>query len=361
MKRRHLARDSETSIKRSRRDIKVQHTKPVPTMSRDLEDRGHAENGDLIEKDEDQRKNKKRKRGEHDYLESSIARKKQRSTKFPPFTDQVTTLDPPKPQNPDSIAHSPFHLQTASLYLSLPPIAQNYPLQGLCTEHLSPLILTYCSLLGGIVLSYQNVRLSTRPQGASDPKEETALAQSIDEYAAPHVWVTADFLLFRPRKRNRIEGWINLQNEGNIGLICWNFFSASIEKKRLPRGWKWRSSYPGRKISKQKLKDSARNDSLPLTQVQSESGTNEVEDVQGYFEDQDTGRVRGLITFWVKDVDTSRSSGGDNGFISIEGTLLQGIEEKELSQSESREAGLRGQRKKRHEVPLMSGALDREL
>ncbi|KAL8970456.1 MAG: hypothetical protein Q9183_001515 [Haloplaca sp. 2 TL-2023] len=331
-------------------------------MSKDLEDRGHPQNGDLIENDEDRCKNKKRKRGEHDSLESSIARKKHRSKKIsPPLKNQVATLELPEPLNQDSIAHSPFNLQTASLYLSLPPIAQHYPLQGLCTEHLSPLILTYCSPLGGFVLSYQNVRLSTRPPGASDPKEEVASAQSIDEYAAPHVWVTADFLLFRPRKRNRIEGRVNLQNEGNIGLVCWNFFSASIEKKRLPQSWKWRSRYSGRKISKQKLKDSGRNDSLPLTQVQSGLDTNEVDDVQGYFEDQDTGRVQGLITFWVKDVDTSRSSGGDNGFISIEGTLLQGTEEQELCQSEFREAGLRGQRKKRHKVPLMSGALDREL
>ncbi|KAL8871419.1 MAG: hypothetical protein Q9174_002743 [Haloplaca sp. 1 TL-2023] len=331
-------------------------------MSRDLEDLRHPKDGDSNEGYEDSRKTKKRKRGEQDSIQSSVARKKHRSRKFSPrLEDQTATLETLKPPKSDSIGQSPFHLQTTSLYLSLPPIAQSYPLQGLCTEHLSPLILTYCSPLGGIVLSYQNVRLSTRPQGTSGSKEETALAQSIDEYAAPHVWVTADFLLFRPRKRNRIEGWINLQNEGNIGLICWNFFSASIEKKRLPRTWKWRSNYPGRKTSKQKLKDIVRNDSLPLAQVQSESGTNEVDDAQGYFEDQITGRVQGPIKFWVKDVDTSRNSGGDNGFISIEGTLLQGVEEQELSHSELREAGLRGRRKGRNEVPLMSGALDREV
>ncbi|PBP25479.1 RNA polymerase Rpb7-like domain-containing protein [Diplocarpon rosae] len=73
---------------------------------------------------------------------------------------------------------SPFHLQTSSLYLPLAPVSQKFPLEGICAEHLSPLLLTYYPPFKG--------------------------------------------------------------NEGHLGLVCWNLFNASIERKRLPSNWEWR-------------------------------------------------------------------------------------------------------------------------
>ncbi|KAF4550777.1 DNA-directed RNA polymerase I subunit rpa43-like protein [Elsinoe fawcettii] len=59
--------------------------------------------------------------------------------------------------------HTPFVSETATLLLPLAPAAFNFPLQGLCAEHLSPLLLTYYPPLDGIVLSYSHPRLSDTP------------------------------------------------------------------------------------------------------------------------------------------------------------------------------------------------------
>ncbi|KAL8802791.1 MAG: hypothetical protein Q9200_006458 [Gallowayella weberi] len=267
---------------------------------------------------------------------------------------------PPKPSTPQE--GSSFHHQTVSLYLSLPPIAQNHPLQGLCAEHLSPLILTYYPPSRGVLLSFSNVRLSTDSQERASGGAELTLARAIDEYAAPHVWVTADFLVFRPQRGNAIEGWINLQNEGNIGLVCWNFFNATIERRRLPKDWKWIPGgldLGGPKKKKKKLKGSERSDPIDVDQEEVYSHLNGVNDIEGHFEDGEGRRVQGLIHFTVKDVESSRSSGGDNGFLSIEGTLLEESEERELRDSEIKLEISRGKRQQRSEhkgIYAMSGA-----
>lgn len=328
-------------------------------MSVQDDDSNNTEQISRSKEEEDHRRARKRKRAELGDIESSIPKKKHQSrNRSYLIGTQATPSRTPKPPKPKLIESSPFHQQTSSLYLPLPPIAQNYPLQGLCAEHLSPLILTYYPPLRGIILSYRNVRLSTTSQSAYGAGDEPVLAQAIDEYAAPHVWVTADFLLLRPLKGNVIEGWINLQNEGNIGLVCWNFFNASIEKKRLPRGWNWKRKAvdSGVKASRKKLKGSVRGESEELDQVEPDVQANGFNDIQGRFEDENGRRVEGLIKFMVKDIDTSRSSGGDNGFISIEGTLLDEAEERELIRQENSRCG-KHRRKERDGVHLMSGAL----
>ncbi|KAL9579296.1 MAG: hypothetical protein Q9212_005192 [Teloschistes hypoglaucus] len=316
---------------------------------------------------DEERKAKKRKRTGEEDTASPLPRKKHRSKKDSrPHETQV-----PRPENSIPaipIESSPFHLQRSSLYLPLPPIAQAYPLQGLCAEHLSPLILTYYPPLRGVILSYHDARLATTPQQETT-SQEPVLARAIDEYAAPHVWVTAEFLLFKPEKGDMIEGWINLQNEGNIGLVCWNFFNASIERKRLPSTWKWKAGNSGAKASRRKLKGSESSGPVDVDHVGASEDANGVDHIDEYFEDGDGRRVTGLIQFRVKDIESSRSYGGDNGFLSIEGTLLDEAEEQELCVSDTRQVQSRGKRfrgargrrdrgKENGVVPLMSGALD---
>ena len=228
---------------------------------------------------------------------------------------------------------SPFYQQTSSLFLALPPISQKHALQGICAEHISPLILTYYPPFHGVILSYSNARLSTDPQaGSSKP----AYARAIDEYASSFIWLTADFVIFKPQKNSIIEGYVNLQSESTIGLLCLNFFNASIERKRLPKEWKW---IPGgmRAPKKRKLKKAARD-------IISESEDAETEeddlngqylgDAEGYFQDQAGRRVEGLLRFRVKDVDTSKSMDRETGFVSIEGTMLSHDDERQLLEQE---------------------------
>ncbi|KAF2222515.1 hypothetical protein BDZ85DRAFT_296644 [Elsinoe ampelina] len=193
--------------------------------------------------------------------------------------------------------HTPFVQETASLLFPLAPSAFNFPLQGLCAEHLSPLLLTYYPPLDGIVLSYSRPRLSNTPETnppyirrpahtyansqLPDPSPDTSdsdsdassslsqpssisassrspspsptssqkkrktytgplvLARTVDEYNTPLAWVTADFLLLRPSRGVWLQGVVQVQNPSWLGLVCWNYFNAGIPRRRLPRGWRW--------------------------------------------------------------------------------------------------------------------------
>ena len=228
---------------------------------------------------------------------------------------------------------SPFYQQTSSFYLTLPPISQKHALQGICAEHISPLILTYYPPFHGVIISYSNARLSTDPQtGSSKP----AYARAIDEYASSFIWLTADFVIFKPQKNSMIEGYVNLQSESTIGLLCLNFFNASIERKRLPKEWKW---IPGgmRAPRKRKLKKPARDimsDSEGAEAEEDDSKEQNLGDAEGYFQDQAGKRVEGLLRFRVKDMDTSKSMDRETGFVSIEGTMLSDDDERQSLEQE---------------------------
>ncbi|KAL2042058.1 hypothetical protein N7G274_005246 [Stereocaulon virgatum] len=272
-------------------------------------------------------KKRKRKGSEEITLPSHTKKHKSKHHSKPPIIHD----EPPLPLAPP--IGSPFHQQTSSLYLPLPPIAQRHALQGICAEHVSPLILTYYPPFHGVIVSYTNARLSSHSAiQVSDP----AYSRAIDEYAASFIWLTADFLIFKPQKGTVIEGFVNLQNESNLGLVCWNFFNASIEKKRLPQGWTWVAG--GLKPSgTKKLKKAAKS----MESGSEETGESDaeaektMEDTQGYFQDADGKKIEGLIRFKVKHLETSRSMDRDTGFLSIEGTMLSEQEERDMLEQEA--------------------------
>ena len=276
---------------------------------------------------------KKRKRNAVDEVDSGLASptKKHRSGQL---------SKPPRAQSKPLIATSgepvsPFYQQTSSFYLPLPPISQKHALQGICAEHISPLILTYYPPFHGVIISYSNARLSTDTQiETSNP----AYARAIDEYASSFVWLTADFVIFKPRRNSVIEGYLNLQSESTIGLLCLNFFNATIERKRLPKEWKWISG--GMKVPrKRKLKKAATDAMSDSDEAQAEADEDDVaeqtvEDAEGYFQDQTGKRIEGVLRFRVKNVDTSRSVDRETGFVSIEGTMLSEDDETQLQEQE---------------------------
>lgn len=36
-----------------------------------------------------------------------------------------------------------------------------------------------------------------------------------------------------------LEGHITLQNESILGLLCYNYFNAAIQRDHLPKDWSW--------------------------------------------------------------------------------------------------------------------------
>jgi DNA-directed RNA polymerase I subunit RPA43 len=165
--------------------------------------------------------------------------KKEALQRLQAWTDEYASL---------SDLQTPVHYATVSLYLPISPITFHDPILGVCAEYLSPLLLSYYAPVKGVVLGYKDVKLSSkRPRFSSHSKkvkyeegdEGDILAVATDEYAAPLVWVTATFLVFRPLRGVRIPGCVNMMTESHVGFVCFNTFTASVPKHRLPKGWSW--------------------------------------------------------------------------------------------------------------------------
>ncbi|KAG9233225.1 hypothetical protein BJ875DRAFT_52985 [Amylocarpus encephaloides] len=245
---------------------------------------------------------KKRKREHKEDGHKSNSRSKKPRTNGTEPAVAIETNTPPPPEQ------LPFHLQTSSLYLPLAPISQRHPLEGLCAEHLSPLILQYYPPFSGVIISYSHPRLAPKP--FEDDGSAGTLMQNIDEFAVSWTWVTAEFLLFKMEKGTELEAYVNLQNEGHLGVVCWNLFNASIERKRLPSDWKW----------------------IEEDEVEVAEGEEEVYAEQGHFVNGQGEKIEGQVKFRIKDVEVSADK--ERGFVSIEGTMLSEEEEIELAESE---------------------------
>ncbi|OJD34474.1 rna polymerase rpb7-like domain-containing protein [Diplodia corticola] len=271
-------------------------------------------------KDKSEHKSKKRAREEEQAHQSPA--KKPRAAKGADATPQkaskgkTSMFQKPAAAKPMDSDDSPFVHQTASLYLPLASIGQQYPLKALCAEHLSPLLLTYYPPLKGVVLAYNNAKLSEGPAGVSPAG--AVLARSVDEYAVSFVWVTADFVVLRPRKGIWIEGSVNLQNESHLGLVCWNLFSASIDRKRLPEDWAWVAAGEGGADDEEEEPE----------------GAGKLYGDQGHFVDAQGKKVDGVIKFRIRDFEASPRTEHDRGFITFEGSLLSADKEKELDEQE---------------------------
>ncbi|KAI6249865.1 DNA-directed RNA polymerase I subunit RPA43 [Erysiphe necator] len=198
---------------------------------------------------------------------------------------------------------SPFCLQTSSLYIPLSPVSQKFPIEGMCAEHLSPLILTYYPPFNGLILSYSDPILSEEPFHNDG---NTVLLKNIDEYGMSWGWLTANFLILKLKKGTWLEGVIRLQNDGFLGVVCWNLFNASIERSKLPMDWKW----------KEACEISEFEDLNHLTTKSEESA--------GFYVDGQGKKVGGKIRFKVIEIESSQDR--ERGFLSIAGSMLSNEE-----------------------------------
>lgn len=260
-------------------------------------------------------------------------------------------------------SESPFSLATATLYLPLSPISisPTHALASLQAEHLSPLLLTYYPPLKGIVMAYSNASISSHPpsptsRNSSDPNPQPlTLAKTADEYGVLYVYLTATFLVFRPRRGQALDGWVNVQSEGFLGAVVFNLFSVGIERKRLPTNWRWvppgeegeESEATGKETT---TDDESSNERVPpgfepakelfqpaalAADELNIGGDDEDEAATGHFQSVSGHRVRGNVRFRVVDIDVIPGSERDRGFLSIEGTMLSAEEEEKLVQAEN--------------------------
>ena len=318
-------------------------------------------------------------------------KKKQKGDEAANPESMIVDSAPPRPaakaSEPQTAHGPPFFTQTVSQYLPLFPQGMAEPIEGYAEQQLRPLLNRYVPAFRGVLLAYRNPRIGEAPGKGSlseaSGMDGTALLESIDEYAVGFSWLTVEADLFCPRRGSWMEGSLNLQSEGFVGVICYGMFNASIEASRLPPGWKWVDLMSGSKDKKGKRQrgQAAAEAKLPTPEPQDENEKdNEDEDEDedagenrgeknhddddgtgqahstGYWVDETGSKVSGTLRFRIKNYEVG--SIGDYGYLSIEGTMLE--EEAERARvAEEMEADRR--RKLRHGGGGVGGLLRKPL
>ncbi|KAI5850320.1 hypothetical protein DFP73DRAFT_538922 [Morchella snyderi] len=254
---------------------------------------------------------------------------------------------------------TPFHLMTTSLYLSISPrysfwpeetfghlisnpdpslrptseqaarMLSFTPINGLRKDHLDPLLMSYYESLDGVVIAYDNVRF------------ESDKARIAAESPFAHVWVTIDFLVWKPKKGDVLQGWVNLQSASHVGLLVENTWNVSIPKEKIPESWSYHEVREG--FIPKKPKALVSNEAGEV-----EEGTEGMEGMEGVeygnaetdaggWMDANGEYVDGLLGFQVESIQAI------GHIFSMEGSLLNS----EVIESVVFSGGIKGKKEKR--------------
>lgn len=223
-----------------------------------------------------------------------------------------------------------FHRIKTKLYCSLAPCYLETPIQGLRQQHLDPLIMTYNSKLEGIIISYNNVKLSKNNKYEADEEGNGInnfkyISKVSEENPFSFLWVYVDFVIWRPKINDLLEGNVILQSASHIGLLINDVFNATIKKFNIPETWEF--------IPNQEDESSNINDDSNVNKITEEgkidnessnnsnnSNSNNSDNNKfkklGYWIDENGISIDGKIKFKVKNINVIGKS------LSIEGTLL---------------------------------------
>ena len=236
---------------------------------------------------------------------------------------------PPNPQ-------FPFFNQTVSLYEPLYPTGWDKPITGCEEQHLRHLKNRYVPSLRGVLLDYKNVSLGENPgrAGAATEDDSPTTVRSRAEFGGGFGWMTADVKLFVPSRGAWMEGSVNLQTEGHIGVVCFGKFNASIEARRLPPSWKW--------VSNEEAEGPFEETASVFTAADEHGVVRQIHST-GYWVDGTGEKVQGKVRFRIRNFDVGVS--GNSTFLSLQGTMLSKKDEKKMVVTEAREARERKERK----------------
>ena len=226
----------------------------------------------------------------------------------------------------------PFFTQTVSLYEPIYPSGWAEPNTSSQAQVLRPLQNRYVPSLRGVLLDYRNVALGEQPGragGALDDETPTTV-QSRNEYGVGFGWVTADVDLFVPSRGVWMEGSVNLQTEGHIGVVCFGKFNASIEASRLLPSWRW--------VSNDAPDAQGYEDARSVITADEHGVVRQIHST-GFWVDEDGDRVTGKIRFRIRNFDVGAS--GETSYLSLEGTMLDKAAEKALVKADAERAASR--------------------
>ena len=324
-----------------------------------------AENadGNVSEHDNGEKKKKKKKHKKHaeatdEVVEAVRERSTKKSTNLSQDDDAMdidelaksSTSNIYQPPDIPPDPHFPFFKQTVSLYEALYPNGWAQPVTNCEYQYLQHLQNKYVPSLRGVLMSYENVSLGPEPgrEGAATNDETLTTVSSFNEYAVGFGWITADVDLFVPSRGAWMEGSVNLQTEGHIGVVCFGKFNASIEARRLPPSWKW--------VSNEAPEAAGFEETASVITADDHGVVRQVHST-GFWVDVNGDKIKGKIRFRIRNFDAGTS--GESTYLSLEGTMLDKDSEKKLVKEEARMAQLRrqkkgGQRAERRRAPDFS-------
>ncbi|PON24252.1 DNA-directed RNA polymerase I subunit RPA43 [Trichoderma gamsii] len=245
-----------------------------------------------------------------------------------PQTSSGIYQPPDIPANPQF----PFYSQNVSLYEPIYPTGWSQPVTSSEYQHLQHLKNKYVPSLRGVLINYKNVALGENPgrTGAATSDDDSTILKSVNEFAVGFGWITAEVELFVPSRGAWMEGSINLQTEGHIGVVCFGQFNASIEARRLPSAWKWVANEDPEAFG---IEETASvitaDDHGVVRQIHS----------TGFWVDGSGNKVKGKIRFRIRNFDVGVS--GETSYLSLEGTMLDKEAEKALVREEAATAAMR--------------------
>ncbi|OAA33340.1 DNA-dependent RNA polymerase I subunit A43 [Moelleriella libera RCEF 2490] len=249
----------------------------------------------------------------------------------------VKAIRPPyQPPDIPTDPQFPFFRQTVSLYEPIYPNGWAQPVTSALHQHLQHLHNKYVPSLRGVLLDCKNIALGPAPgrDGAAADDETPTTLTSKNDYAVGFGWITADVELFVPSRGAWMEGSVNLQTEGHIGVVCFGKFNASIEARRLPPAWKW--------VSNESTEANGFEDTASVITADDHGVVRQIHST-GFWVDGDGERVKGKIRFRIRNFDAGTS--GEATYLSLEGTMLDKESEKKLVKEEAAAMQMRRNKK----------------
>lgn len=222
---------------------------------------------------------------------------------------QKTHLDIPSsnPVGENGISEC-FQVFSTSLYLSLAPCHIQNPVNGIKSQHLDPMIMTYLPKAKGVVLSYSNIALSHDNQLVDADGNAILVARTADSSPYVFLWVDVDFLVWKPEVNDVLEGLVYMQTASHIGLLIHDTFNASIKYFNIPSDWEFVPSQAdeyGDEEAPEREEKGSRFKSF------------------GHWVDGSSAKIEGKLTFSIKTIHTT------GRVVSVEGTLVKPGAEKD--------------------------------
>lgn len=341
--------DAATASSSEKKKRKKHKEEQKSTQVGDMADlNSGASRSDKTEKEkEKEKKKKKKKEKQKKHAEVTDNDVEAEETPAQPAANDVHAMDVDEPldatwsgiyQPPETPANPqfPFFKQTVSLYEPIYPNGWAQPVTSAQYQHLQHLLNKYVPSLRGVLLDYKNVSLGPEPSrdGAAADDESPTTLLSKGEYAVGFGWITADVELFVPSRGAWMEGSVNLQTEGHIGVVCFGKFNASIEASRLPPSWRW--------VSNESAEATGFEETASVMTADDHGVVRQIHST-GFWVDGSGTRIKGKIRFRIRNFDAGTS--GETSYLSLEGTMLDKGSEKKLIQEEARLAQVRREKK----------------